>query len=396
MQADIDNAIVKLYENPEIAEFEKLQEKDFNPNSVVQLRKLLFDKLGLKPSKKTKKGAASTDAEVLEKLCEVSNVPQLILTIRQKSKIKNTYLDKILPQLDMDSRLRTGFNLHTTTSGRLSSSGKLNMQQLPRDNPIVKGCIQAALGYKIVALDLATAEMYVAAVLANDKALMNVFRSGGDFHGAMAKDVFNLPCKVEEVAELYPMQRQAAKDISFGILYGAGPNKISAEVTKESGKYFSIASAKKVIDDYFNSFPELDKWIIKNKKFIYTNGFIYSHFGRKRRLPNVMSSDRGIASHEVRSGLNFIVQSTASDINLLGAIDMQQFIKSRNMNARIFALVHDSILAEVYESEIDTYVENLIRFIQLDRGISIPGTPIGCDIDIHQDYSMGKYEKKYG
>ena len=107
-------------------------------------------------------GAQSTDAEVLEELSRQSHIPKLILEIRQKSKIKNTYLDKILPQLDLDSRLRTGFNLHGTTSGRLSSSGKLNMQQLPRDNPIVKGCIKAAPGNKIVAMDLTCAEVYVA------------------------------------------------------------------------------------------------------------------------------------------------------------------------------------------------------------------------------------------
>ena len=172
MQTDIDNAISTLYENDKIRRFEELNGKSFNPNSTVQLRSLLFDYLGLKPTgKKTGTGADSTDAEVLKELSTQSPVPQLILDIRQKSKIKNTYLDKIIPQLDRDSHLRTGFNLHGTTSGRLSSSGKLNMQQLPRDNPTVKGCIKAPRGHKIVAMDLTTAEVYVAAVLAKDEAL---------------------------------------------------------------------------------------------------------------------------------------------------------------------------------------------------------------------------------
>lgn len=154
MQQNIDEAITTLYKNPAIAKFEEVQGKPFNPNSTMQLRALLFDYLGLSPTgKKTGTGANSTDAEVLQELAEESEVPGLILDIRQKSKIKNTYLDKIIPQLDKDSHLRTGFNLHGTTSGRLSSSGKLNMQQLPRDNPIVKGCIRAAPGYKIVAMD---------------------------------------------------------------------------------------------------------------------------------------------------------------------------------------------------------------------------------------------------
>ena len=397
MQKEIDEAIAELYKHPAISKFETINGKTFNPNSTVQLRSLLFDFLGLQPTgKKTGTGAASTDAEVLGELAEQSEVPKLILAIRQKSKIKNTYLDKIIPQLDRDSRLRTGFNLHSTTSGRLSSSGKLNMQQLPRDNPIVKGCIKAAPGHKIVAMDLTTAEVYVAAILAEDKALIEVFRSGGNFHSSIAKRVFGLPCDVEDVAELYKDKRQAAKAVTFGIMYGAGPKKISEQVTKDSGKYFSPQEATEVITEYFNEFHKLKEWITNNQTFIAANGFIYSYFGRKRRLPNVGSTDAGIKSHSIRSGLNFLVQSAASDINLLGAIDMGAHIKAKKMKARIFALVHDSILAEVPDDEVDSYVEQLQKYIQMDRGLSIPGAPVGCDFEIGDDYSMGKFEKIYG
>ena len=397
MQVEIDEAIAELYKNPAIASFEKINGKSFNPNSTMQLRSLLFDFLGLNPTgKKTGTGANSTDAEVRGELATQSEVPALILAIRQKSKIKNTYLDKIIPQLDRDSRLRTGFNLHSTTSGRLSSSGKLNMQQLPRDNPIVKGCIKAAPGHKIVAMDLTTAEVYVAAVLAKDEALKEVFRKGGNFHSQIAKKVFKLPCEADQVAELYSMQRQAAKAVTFGIMYGAGANKISEQVTKDSGKEFSKKDAQEVIDDYFKEFHKLKDWIEDNKKFIAQNGFIYSFFGRKRRLPNVASTDTGIKSHSIRSGLNFLVQSAASDINLLGAIDMGAHIKAKGMKARIFALVHDSILAEVPDDEVDYYKETLDKYIQMDRGISIAGCPVGTDWDVGDDYAFGKYEKKYG
>ena len=397
MQNDIDEAIAGLYANDNIRKFEELNGKPFNPNSTVQLRSLLFDYLGLNPTgKKTGTGADSTDAEVLKELALQSDVPKRILDIRQKSKIKNTYLDKIIPQLDRDSRLRTGFNLHGTTSGRLSSSGKLNMQQLPRDNPTVKGCIKAAPGHKTVAMDLTTAEVYVAAILAKDTALMDVFKSGGNFHSTIAHKVFRLPCDVEQVAELYPDRRQAAKAVTFGIMYGAGPAKISEQVTKDSGKYFSKHEATEVINDYFGAFHKLKAWIDDNQKFIEQNGFVYSFFGRKRRLPNVASTDAGVRSHSIRSGLNFLVQSTASDINLLGAIDMGAYIKANSMKARIFALVHDSILAEVPEDEIEHYNEKLLHFVQMDRGISIPGAPVGCDFDVAEDYSLGKFSKMYG
>jgi DNA polymerase I-like protein with 3'-5' exonuclease and polymerase domains len=397
MEDDISQAITELYKNPEIAKFEAVQGKEFNPNSVPQLRSLLYDFLKLKPvNKKTATGALSTDAEVLEQLTEQSEVPKLILAIRQKSKIKNTYLDKIIPQLNNDGKLRTNFNLHTTTSGRLSSSGKLNMQQLPRDNSIVKGCIRAPIGYKIVSVDLQTAEVYVAAVLSGDKALMQVFSSGGDFHSTIAKIVFKLPCAVEDVKELYPEARQAAKAITFGIMYGAGPHKISEQITKDSGNPYSVEDAAKVISDYFKSFPDLRKWIDKNLKFIEANGFIYSCFGRKRRLPNVNSTDKGLQGHSLRSGLNFLVQSAASDINLLGAIDMQDFIVAHKLKSKIFALVHDSILALVPDDEVSLYTKMLVQYIQLDRGVSIPGSPIHCDIEVAEDYSMGKFEKQYG
>jgi len=397
MQQQIDEAVAGLSQFPEIAKFEEYQGKDFNPNSTVQLRALLFDFVGLEPTgKKTGTGAHSTDAEVLQQLAEQHEIPRYILDIRQKSKIKNTYLDKILPELDMDGRLRTNFNLHGTTSGRLSSSGKLNMQQLPRDNPIVKGCIKAADGNKIVAMDLTTAEVYVAAKLSEDKALQEVFQSGGNFHSTISKRVFGLPCEVEDVAEYYPTQRQAAKAVTFGIMYGAGPKKISEQVTKDSGKFFSVSEAKEVIDEYFSAFHQLKKWIDNNERLIKKNGFVYSFFGRKRRLPNITSDDPGIRSHTIRSGLNFLVQSPASDINLLGAIDTHRYVVENKMKARIFALVHDSILAEVPEEEIEEYSAQLEKFVQLDRGISIPGAPVGCDFEIGEDYSMGKFEKQYG
>ena len=269
------------------------------------------------------------------------------------------------------------------------------MQQIPRDNPIVKGCIKAKPGNKIVAMDLTTAEVYCAAVLAEDKALQQVFQDGGNFHSNIAKLVFNLPCGVDEVAEYYSTERQMAKAVTFGIMYGAGPKKISEQVTKDSGKYFSTSEAKDVIEDYFRQFFMLKKWLDNCKTVIEKQGFIYSFLGRKRRLPNVKSTDRANAAHEVRSGINSLVQSVASDINLLGAVDAQREVLGKEVPAKIIALVHDSILAEVKEEAVEEYSEILLRNVQKDRGLSIPGCPIGCDFDIGDDYSFGKFSKMY-
>ena len=401
MQKSIDESIAELYREPKVREFEEAQGKPFNPNSVMQLRSFLFDYIGLQPiGKKTGAGKDSTDAEVLQELAEQHPIPALILNIRQKSKIKNTYLDKIIPQLDRDGRLRTNFNIHGTTSGRLSSSGRLNMQQLPRDNSAVKGAIKAAPGHKIISVDLSTAEVYIVAVLSGDRELMNVFKSGGDFHSTMAKKVFGLECAVEEVKKLYPLLRQAAKAITFGILYGSGPSKVSETVNKEAKAnkmdyHFSVEDAQAAIKSYFKQFKKLKEWLDTNQQFIAKNGYTYSFFGRKRRLANVLSTDGGIKSHAIRSGINFLIQSVASDVNLLAAIEMQQYINKTGMKARIFALVHDSILAEVPDDEVEHYQEELEAFIKKDRGVSIPGFAIGCDFDIGDDYSFGKFEKQY-
>jgi DNA polymerase I-like protein with 3'-5' exonuclease and polymerase domains len=340
LDEEIEKAKQVVYGFDEVKKFEKDTGKIFNPNSVMQLRVVLFDYLGLNPTgKKTATGAVSTDAEVLEQLSEEHPLPAAILKVRQLGKIQNTYISKILPELDRDGRIRTNFNLIFTTSGRLSSSGKFNAQQIPRDNPIIKGCIKAPEGFKIVSQDLTTAEMYYAAVLSGDKNLQEVFSSGGDFHSTIAKMVFDLPCAVEDVKKKYGSMRQSAKAISFGILYGSGANKVSQTVSKATGEDYPVDRAREDIKQYFKKFSKLKNWLDTRKSFIEQNGYTYSFFGRKRRLPNVFSSDKGIAAHEVRSGINAEVQSLASDVNLLGAMRTAEEIKAKGIDANIFMLV---------------------------------------------------------
>ena len=394
LDISIQLAKEQIYEFPEIRKFEEAEGIIFNPNSVQQLRKVLFDYLGLTPTGKlTATGAVSTDSEVLKELSEEHPLPAAILKVRQLGKIKNTYISKILPELDRDGRIRTNFNLIFTTSGRLSSSGKFNAQQIPRDDPIIKGCIVAPEGYKIVSQDLQTGEMYYAAVLSGDKNLQQVFLSGGDFHSTIAKMVFDLPCEVDDVKKLYPAMRQSAKAISFGILYGSGPQKVSDTVTKATGEYYGVDRAKDDINAYFSKFKKLKQWLKAREEFIRTNGYTYSFFGRKRRLVNVFSQDKGIAAHEVRSGINSEVQSICSDVNLLGAMDTHHAI--RHLDAKIFALVHDSIVAVVRDDHVDEYCRLLQINTQKDRGCSISKCPIGIDQEIGQDYSFGKFDKTY-
>lgn len=397
-QAELTNDIYvleqEIYLYPEIKIVEKSLGVVFNPNSVNHLRYLFFSTLGLPVTgRKTPTGADSTDADSLKILEKQHPIVSKISALKKLKKIKSTYIDKILVGLNADDRLRTFYNLTTTTSGRLSSSGKLNMQQLPRDNKIVKRCIMAPEGYVIVSQDLATAEMYVAAVLSGDRALMKVFIDkqagrGADFHSTIAHMVFKLKCRPDEVKKLFPHLRQAAKAISFGILYGSGPEKVADTVNEEGDGSFTIEDAVHAISDYFKTFPKLKKWLADNKEFIKQNGFIYSIFDRKRRLGNVFAKDRQTVGHEIRSGINFLVQSVASDINLIAAINIQEYINEHNLDVQLFGLVHDSILALVKKEDLEEFLEMAGDKTQADYGVMIPGCPIGIDQEVGKDYSF--------
>lgn len=415
----LNSARELLYTYDEVRELEAAQGAQFNPNSVKQLRVLLFDYLNLEPTGKlTGTGEISTDAEVLEKLSHQHPIAKTLLELRKTSKLISTYVEKILDNIDKDGCVRTGFHLHTTTSGRLSSSGKLNLQQLPRDESIIKGCIVAPPGYRVVSWDLTTAEVYYAAVLSGDRNMQQVFinmknspKEYPDFHANIAHMVFKLPCKPAEVKKLFPALRQGAKAITFGILYGSGKAKVAQSVnealleesikTGEPYQECTPADAQEYIDTYFAQFPQLKKWIDNSHAQIKQYGYLYSHFGRKRRLLNIGSNDRGVQGEEIRSGFNAIIQSASSDSLLLGVVEADEEILGKGLEEfmKIIMLVHDSVVAIVKEDMIDEYQEILLRCIQKDRGISIHNCPIGLDSDSEtggsRDYSCGKIKKQH-
>lgn len=384
---DIEETMNELAFHPAIQEFEEETGKTFNPNSVYHLRQVLFDILKLKPIKKTDTGAYSTDAEVLEELKHP--ITEAVLDLRKKVKLSQTYLKNIKEGVDKDTRLRSSFNITGTTSGRLSSSGVLNYQNLPRDKDAgIKKVFRANEGYSIVQADLGTAEVYVAAALSNDKFLQRAFIEKLDFHSYVAKNMFKLDCEVNEVKNLYADLRQYSKAITFGILYGAGPGKISETAN------ISVEEAKDFIKKYFREASSLRQWIDHCLELIESQYFIYSAFGRKRRLPEVQSPNKGVAAHAARSGLNFLIQSVASDINIFGLIDTINWVKDNKLQneVRLFATVHDSIVAEVRNDMLDTYASVLKSNLQKDRGVFIPGCPIVVDVEVGPSWGeLSKY-----
>lgn len=378
LQTEYDSKLISVMEqikqHPAVSEFEKIHSKDFNPGSVKQLGEVLFNILKLPPVKLTDTGNFSTDVEVLEELESIHEFPRLILQYRKLAKMKSTYIDSILEVIDTDGRLRSSFNLQGTTSGRLSSSGNLNYQNLPKDNGpgTIKAAFKARPGYVIVQGDLKTAEVYVAAVLSDDKFLQEAFKSKLDFHSYVAKQMFKLPCEVEKVGKLYEKERQAAKAITFGIMYQAGAPTIAetAKVTKLEAQNF--------ITKYFSEAKDLYTFIQKCNNQIEAHQFIYSHFGRKRRLMEAISPNRAVKNHAIRSGVNFVIQSLASDINLLVLCDLMDWIDETKNNEDMipFTIVHDAIIAEVKIEKVHEYVNKVTDFVSKDRGVSIPNCPI--------------------
>lgn len=194
-------------------------------------------------------------------------------------------------------------------------------------------------------------------------------------------------------------------------MYGSGARKVAASVNealleqaiKTGTEYVACTKedAEGYIDKYFASFPQLRKWIESSHSMIENNGFIYSPFGRKRRLTNINSDDKGVRSGELRSGFNAVIQGTSSDSLLLGAIDADKEIESLGLEyeMKIIMLVHDSVVSIVREDLVDQYNEILVRNIEKDRGVSIPGYPIGVGQDSADggswDYSCGKVDSQH-
>ena len=381
---DMEECHEEIMMSDAVQRFERTQGKDFNPNSTYHLRELFFNILSMKVTKKTETGAPSTDKEVLANMGHP--LADAILDLREKSKLAGTYISNIRKGVDKDGRLRSGFNIHGTTSGRLSSSGNLNYQNIPRDNKDIKKLFKARPGYKIIQCDLGTAEVYYAAMLSGDQFLQKAFIDKLDFHSYVAKQMFNLDCSVDEVKKVYPAQRQYAKAITFGIMYQAGPAKIAETVNKDakSGEEISIPQSKQFINKYFSEAKALKKFIDGSNSQIENHAFIYSFFGRKRRLPEAKSPNPGVSKHAIRSGVNFLVQSVASDINILGVVDLIKWIEDNDYIDAIkpFTVVHDSIVSEVREDLVDDYIENARKCIQIDRGLSIPNCPIKVDFEI--------------
>jgi DNA polymerase-1 len=333
------------------AEIHELAGCDFVIDSPKQLAEVLFDKLGLPPQKRTKTGF-STDASVLGALSALHPIAEKIVAYRELTKLKSTYIDALPRMLGEDGRLHTSFNQTVAATGRLSSSSP-NLQNIPVRTEfgrrIRAAFIPAVEGDVMVSADYSQIELRVLAHLSGDEGLIDAFTSGEDFHTATAARVFGVaPDAVE------PGMRARAKAVNFGIVYGQ-----SAHGLADSLKITHV-EAQAMIDRYYDAYPGVRRYLDDTVATAHREGFAVTMFGRKRRIPELKSSNYNLRSFGERTAMNHPMQGSAADIMKLAMIEADRALYSSQLTARMVLQVHDELVFEAPATE----VEELTRMVR--------------------------------
>lgn len=309
---------------------------EFNIASPRQLREVLFERLKL-PMGKKKKTGLSTDAEVLEALASQHEIAKKILEWRELAKSKGTYID-VLPRLvDEKGRVHTSFNQCVTATGRLSSS-EPNLQNIPIRGEWARKIREAFVaeeGYLLVSADYSQIELRILAHISGDEALIEAFQKGEDIHSLTASSIFGVP--LEEVNEDL---RRKGKTVNFGIVYGISEFGLA----KELG--ISEEKAKGYIEQYFQKFPKVREYVERTIEEATKNCYVRTIFGRKRPLPELLSSNKMRREFGKRAAINAPVQGSAADFIKLAMIRIHRKFREKNLPAKILLQVHDELLIE--------------------------------------------------
>ncbi len=338
---------------------------EFNINSPQQLGEVLFDRMGLPAGKKTKTGQYSTAESVLKKLAPDYDVPELILEYRAISKLKSTYVDA-LPKLihEETGRIHTDFNQCVAATGRLSSSNP-NLQNIPirtkRGREIRKAFI-ADESYKLLSADYSQVELRVIASIAEDENMIRAFKEGEDIHSRTAKEIFDL----DSIDEVTPDHRRKAKEVNFGIPYGVSAYGLASRLGINNDE------GKKMIDQYFNRFPGILRYINETKQYAKEHGYVKTLMGRRRYIPDINSSNWNVRSFAERTAINMPIQGTAADIIKVAMINIQDFIDEHNLGTRMLLQVHDELIFEIPDNEQDTVPSKLKELMEKACKIEVP------------------------
>lgn len=334
------------------AEIYSISGSDFNIGSPKQLGEILFDKLGLAGGKKNKTGAYGTGIEVLEELAaNGSELAVKIIEWRQISKLKSTYTDALIQEINpATGRIHTSYSMTGANTGRLSSNSP-NLQNIPirtEEGRKIRTAFIAESGNTLLSIDYSQIELRLLAEIANIQSLKDAFHAGIDIHAQTASEVFNVPLQ-----EIDPMVRRNAKAINFGIIYGISSFGLARQLRCQQ------SDAKRYIDAYFDKYPGIKAYMENTKVAARANGYVETLFGRKIHLPGIKEASPARRGFFERAAINAPIQGTAADVIKRAMIKVPLALKNAQLNARMLLTVHDELLFEVPNNELQDTTQTL-------------------------------------
>ena len=346
----------------------KISGKEFNINSPKQLSEILFDEIGLKQVKKR-----STDVTVLEFLKNTHPLPKKILEYRTIQKLKSTYVDTLPELINKETgRIHTSFSQTITSTGRLSSSNP-NFQNIPiRTNngkEIRNAFVPQKTGWKIFSADYSQIELRIMAHLSKDENLINAFINNEDIHARTSSNLFNVP--IENVSN---DMRRTAKIVNFGVMYGAGPYRLSQELG------IPMAESKKIISSYFERYSGIKNYINNTLDFARKNKYVKTILGRRRYCYDILNDNQRIKSSIERAVINMPIQGTAAELIKIAMIAIHKNILINNLKSKMILQIHDELIFETPEEEIDK-LKTMVLF-EMENAMKL-------DVPLIVDYGIG-------
>jgi DNA polymerase-1 len=317
--------------------------EEFNVNSTVKLREILFDRLGLTPQKKTKTGY-STDAATLEKLRGEHPIVEHLLDYREVEKLRGTYGEGLLAEVDDDGRIRATFNQTVARTGRLSSDAP-NLHNIPVRTEIGRSFRKAfvpAEGFRLLVADYNQIELRCIAHLAEDPGLVDAFETGQDIHTATASRVFGV-----EPDDVSLDQRSKAKMVSYGLAYGMEAYGLGQRLGIPTGE------AQSILDAYFEAFPAVHDYMDRTVAEARERGYTETLFGRRRQIPELSSSNYRVRQAGERQAMNAGIQGLAADIFKVALVRLDSALEAAGTTSRLILQVHDEVICEVTPDELD-------------------------------------------
>lgn len=355
----------------------ELAGQPFNLGSTKQLGEILFERLGLPVVKKTPAGKPSTDESVLEKLALDYPLPKVLLQWRGLAKLKSTYTDKLPEMVDPKTgRVHTTYSQAVAITGRLASSDP-NLQNIPVRTPEgrrIREAFIAPPGHQMMSADYSQIELRIMAHISQDAGLLKAFADGEDVHRATASEVFGVP-----IAEVNSEQRRYAKVINFGLIYGMSAFGLAANLGIERG------AAQAYIDRYFARYPDVAAYMERTRAQAREQGYVETVFGRRLWLPEIGSSNMGRRQMAERAAINAPMQGTAADLIKLAMIDVHAWLRRENLGARLVMQVHDELVLEVPDAEVERLKTDLPARM---AGVAQLSVPLLAEVGVGENWEQ--------